>query len=130
MTIRSCLGVTPAPDDRAGLVADGHLRDDDPFAALVAAGLDELPTEFLSALYAVPVIVGDAGRDVGAYGVYHGAGVARPDVPAQIVIFRDTLERDFRDDPSRLASEVRRTLRHELAHHLGYGEAAVAELGL
>ena len=66
----------------------------------------------------------------GLYGLYHGGGVARDDVPARIVVYRDTLERDFGGEPARLAAEVRRTVRHEVAPHLGYRERGVAALGL
>jgi hypothetical protein len=38
------------------------------------------------------------------------------------VIFQDTLERDFGSDPDLLARQVDRTLRHAVAHHLGYNE--------
>jgi predicted Zn-dependent protease with MMP-like domain len=48
----------------------------------------------------------------------------------RIVIYRDTLERDFGHNREVLAREVDRTLRHELAHHLGWGEHGVGELGL
>ena len=105
------------------------LQDDD-FAELVGNSLDELPAEYLRALDHVPVLVADDGESVGAYGLYHGAGVARPDIPAQIVIYRDTLTRDFGDDPNRLAAEIRRTVRHELAHHVGFAETGVRALGL
>jgi predicted Zn-dependent protease with MMP-like domain len=46
------------------------------------------------------------------------------------VIFQDTLERDFGSDPDLLARQVERTLRHAVAHHLGYKRARVAALGL
>ena len=46
------------------------------------------------------------------------------------MIFQDTLERDFGFDPRLLAAQVERTLRHEVAHHLGYDEPGVAALGL
>jgi len=46
------------------------------------------------------------------------------------VIYRDTLERDFGHDPQLLAAQVEQTLRHELAHHLGWDEGGVGGLGL
>lgn len=100
------------------------------FAALVQAALDELPEQFTATLAAVPVMIGDRGGAVGAYGLYHGAGMAHPEVPAQIIIFRDTLLRDFGHDPAALAEEVRRVVRHELGHHLGFDERGVRRLGL
>lgn len=108
----------------------GALPEDERFARLVSACLDELPDEFLTVLEHVPVVISDDGAAHGAYGLYHGAGVAHPEVAAQIVIFRDTLLRDFGDDPEALLREIRRTVRHELGHHLGYGEHGVASLGL
>jgi predicted Zn-dependent protease with MMP-like domain len=48
----------------------------------------------------------------------------------RILIFRDTLLRDFGADRARLARHVRRTLRHELAHHLGWDEKGVRGIGL
>lgn len=100
------------------------------FATLVQAALDELPEQFTATLAAVPVMIGDRGGAVGAYGLYHGAGMAHPEVPAQIIIFRDTLLRDFGHDPAALAEEVRRVVRHELGHHLGFDERGVRRLGL
>ena len=47
----------------------------------------------------------------------------------RVVIFRDTLLRDFGVDPARLRGEVRDTLRHEIAHHLGWDEGGVPALG-
>ncbi|MEH3054761.1 MAG: metallopeptidase family protein [Patulibacter minatonensis] len=103
----------------------------DPFATLVQAALDELPDEFLEPLADVPVMVADHGASVGAYGMYHGAGMANhPNVPAQIQIFRDTLLRDFGHDPILLALQVRRVVRHEIGHHFGFDEDGVRRLGL
>ena len=50
-------------------------------------------------------------------------------VPDRIVIFRGPLERAF-DDPAEIAEEVRITVLHELAHHFGFEEERIAELGL
>jgi predicted Zn-dependent protease with MMP-like domain len=107
---------------------DPHDRDD--FDRLVALALDDLPFEFQRALEHVPVVVSDKGRRRRAYGLYEGDGAARDNFPDRIVIFRDTLVRDFGDDAERLRAEVTRTVRHELAHHLGYNEPGVRGLGL
>jgi predicted Zn-dependent protease with MMP-like domain len=56
--------------------------------------------------------------------------VARNDVADRIVIYRDTLVRDFGHDPAELRRQVTRTVQHELAHHLGWGERGVRGLGL
>ena len=103
---------------------------DERFAELVRGALDELPDALLDTLANTAVLVADGGEAAGAYGLYHGAGVAHRHVPAQIVVFRDTLVRDFGHDPELLAEQVRRTVRHEFAHHLGYREPGVAALGL
>lgn len=97
---------------------------------LVAEALDRLPDWVLGVLKDVPVLVLEKGYEERAYGRYHGDGVARNRTADRIVIYRDTLLRDFGDDPAELAREVDRTLRHEIAHHLGYSEAGVAGLGL
>jgi len=100
------------------------------FETLVREALDELPDLLLRALNRVPVVISDQGRRHGAYGLYQGDGVARDDYPDRIIIFRDTLRRDFGDDPALLREQVTRTVRHELAHHLGADELGVRELGL
>ncbi|HWA53979.1 MAG TPA: metallopeptidase family protein [Solirubrobacterales bacterium] len=97
---------------------------------MVADAIDALPEEFQRVLEGVAVIVSDRGSEVRAYGQYYGDGVARDAYEDRIVIYRDTLERDFGHDPALLAEQVERTLRHELAHHLGWDEGGVSGLGL
>jgi predicted Zn-dependent protease with MMP-like domain len=105
-------------------------RDED-FEELVREALDELPDLLQEALRRnVAVVISDAGRRHRAYGLYRGDTVARDNVPDQILIFRDTLRRDFGHDPDLLRDEVTRTVRHELAHHLGADELGVRDLGL
>jgi len=104
--------------------------DEEDFKALVRAAVDELPLEFHRALEHVAVVVSDGGRRQRAYGLYQGDTVARDYFHDRIVIFRDTLLRDFGHDPDLLKAQVTRTVRHELAHHLGWDEKGVRGLGL
>jgi predicted Zn-dependent protease with MMP-like domain len=115
-------------DDEDDELAIDPWNDED-FKALVRSALDELPLEFHRALEHVAVVVGTEGRKQHAYGLYHGATVAH-DGFARIVVFQDTLVRDFGHDLDLLRAQVVRTVRHELAHHLGWDEDGVRGLGL
>jgi predicted Zn-dependent protease with MMP-like domain len=100
------------------------------FDLLVADAIDQLPQDFRDLLEDTPVVVSRRGAEHGAYGHYYGDTVARDSYPDRIIVYQDTLERDFGHDPEVLRSQVERTLRHELAHHLGWHERGVRELGL
>jgi predicted Zn-dependent protease with MMP-like domain len=105
-------------------------RTEEDFKVLVRRAIDDLPLEFHRALEHVAVVVSDGGAARGAYGLYQGDTVAQDYFHDRIVIFRDTLVRDFGHDPDLLRAQVTRTLRHELAHHLGWDEKGVRGLGL
>jgi predicted Zn-dependent protease with MMP-like domain len=123
-------GVAAEPDETEFLDLDPY--DDDDFEELVRDALDELP-DLLRTLvenHNVAVVISDGGRRQGAYGLYHGDGATRDDVPDRIVIYRDTLRRDFGHDAEMLRDQVTRTVRHELAHHVGFDELGVRDLGL
>ena len=73
------------------------------------------------------------GPDDVLYGLYEG--VPRTEwaaddavVANKISLFRIPLEEDF-PDPDELAQEVRLTVVHELAHHLGIDDDRLDELG-
>ncbi len=100
------------------------------FELLVSEAIDGLPPEFQRLLDQTPVVISHLGRENRAYGHYFGDTVARDDYPDRIVLYQDTLERDFGYDRDLLRAQVERTLRHELAHHLGWHERGVRELGL
>jgi predicted Zn-dependent protease with MMP-like domain len=122
-------GVAYEPEEGEFLELDPYADAD--FDELVREALDELPDLLQRALERnVAVVISDGGRKRGAYGLYHGDGVARDNVPDRIVIYRDTLRRDFGHDADLLRDEVTRTVRHELAHHLGADELGVRDLGL
>ena len=121
---------TAADPDEADFLDLDPFQDED-FEELVREALDELPDLLQEALRRnVGVVISDAGRKHRAYGLYRGDGVARDNVPDQIIIFRDTLRRDFGHDPDMLREQVTITVRHELAHHLGADELGVRDLGL
>jgi predicted Zn-dependent protease with MMP-like domain len=104
--------------------------DPDAFESLIADAIDRLPEEFQRVLERVAVVASDLGSERNAYGEYFGDGLAGERYEDRIVIYRDTLERDFGHDRDLLARQVERTLRHELAHHLGWNERGVGGLGL
>jgi predicted Zn-dependent protease with MMP-like domain len=100
------------------------------FELLVADAIDRLPAEFQEMLETTPVVVSRYGAYEGAYGHYFGGNFTRGEYEHRIVLYQDTLERDFGGNPELLRAQVERTLRHEVAHHLGWGERGVRELGL
>ena len=122
-------GLAAEPDEVDFMELDPNVDSD--FEELVREALDDLPDLLQRALERnVAVVISDGGRRRGAYGLYHGDGVARDTVSDRIVIYRDTLRRDFGHDPDQLRDQVTRTVRHELAHHLGWDELGVRGLGL
>jgi len=100
---------------------------------------------FLAALDEVAIVIedepspdqrreNDLGPDDTLYGLYEGVprtewGADWVPVPNKISLFRLPLEEDF-PDPDDLADEVRITVIHELAHHLGIDDERLDELGI
>jgi hypothetical protein len=87
----------------------GHYSEQE-FEELVSSALDELPIEFQRALEHVAIVVSDRGAENHAYGMYVGSKLGGMPffggggLPDEILIFRDTLVRDFGDDPERPAA--------------------------
>jgi predicted Zn-dependent protease with MMP-like domain len=122
-------GTAAEPDESAFLEPDPY--DDAGFEELVRDALDDLPDLLRVALDRnVAVVISDQGRKHGAYGLYQGDGASRDDYSDKIIIFRDTLRRDFGHDADLLRHQVTVTVRHELAHHIGFDELGVRDLGL
>ena len=116
------------------------------FDRLVDMAIAAIPARFRAALDGVAIVIADEpsphqrrenglAPDETLYGLYEGVplsewGGAWLPVPTRIVLFRLPLEGDF-PDPDDLADEVRITLLHELAHHLGIeDEDRLRELGI
>ena len=105
-----------------------------PFASLVDRAVTGIPSPFRDALAEIALVIADEPTpeqlrenglpsDDTLYGLYEGVpldewGGAYLPVPTRIILFRLPLEADF-PDPDDLADEVRITILHELAHHLG-----------
>jgi predicted Zn-dependent protease with MMP-like domain len=121
-------GLAVDPDESEFMELDP--LDDEDFEELVRDALDDLPDLLRNALKHVAVVISDGGRRAGAYGLYQGDGATRDDAHDRIVVFRDTLRRDFGHDPELLRDQVTRTVRHELAHHVGFDELGVSRLDL
>ena len=114
------------------------------FELLVERALAGIPQPFRDSLREVAIVIEDEPtaeqlRDGspdadGLYGLYEGTprtewaadAVAAPN---KITLFRVPLEDDFAD-PDALAEEVRLTVIHELAHHLGIDDDRLHELGV
>jgi predicted Zn-dependent protease with MMP-like domain len=115
------------------------------FEALVERALSRIPPPFSRALDEVAVVVEDEPTrdqlrengirpDETLYGLYEGTprtewGADWSPFPNKISLFRLPLEEDF-PDPDELADEVRITVIHELAHHLGIDDERLDELGI
>ncbi len=114
------------------------------FERLVDRALATIPEPFRAALDEVAVIVEDEpsldqlhdnglADDETLYGLYEG--VPRTEYaadwaisPNRITLFRWPLEDDF-PNAAELEAEVRATVIHELAHHLGIDDERLDELG-
>ena len=114
------------------------------FERLVDRALAAIPPPYSDALHEVAILIEDEpslvqlaenglAPDDALYGLYEG--VPRTEyaadwsaTPNRITLFRVPLEDDF-PDAEELEEEVRMTVRHELAHHLGIDDDRLDELG-
>ena len=122
-------------------LAGRHRRFED----LVDEALAGIPMPFAAALDEIAIVIedepspeqlreSDIPEDGTLYGLYEG--VARTEygadwvvAPNRITLFRLPLEADF-PHPDDLAEEVRITVMHELAHHLGIDDDRLDDLGV
>ena len=100
-------GLAVDPDEAEFMELDP--LDDQDFEELVRDALDDLPDLLRNALAHVAVVISDGGRRQGAYGLYQGDGATNDHTHDRIVIFRDTLRRDFGHD---LAPEAGAAVAH------------------
>lgn len=118
--------------------------DRERFQELVVRAVDELPEEFLSRLHNLDVVVEDrptigqrrrAGLGPGhtLLGLYEGVPQTRRGrgygmvLPDKITIFQGPIEARCRSEKE-IEAEVRRVVRHEIAHHFGISDARLREI--
>ncbi len=104
--------------------------------------LDGLPPELSGLLDNVAIVVDEwpdlstplvSGEPETLYGLYEGVPLTERGagyygvMPDKITIFRGPLERDY--PPEQLEEQIRITVVHEIAHHFGFDEDRLEELG-
>jgi predicted Zn-dependent protease with MMP-like domain len=132
------LEANPGPD----LPANAPINSEADFEAAVRAALDGLPADVENQLNGVAITVSDDGAAQHAYGMFVPGAQSLSRIaqwfpwgrangtPDEIIIYRDTLTRDFGKDQALLRAKVIETVRHEVGHALGLDEAGVRKLGL
>jgi len=118
--------------------------DRERFQWLVAKAVDSLPEGFHTKLENVDVVVEDwptQGQlaEVGLrhrqalLGLYQGVPLTKRGIhyglvpPDKITVFQKPIEAKCRHD-ARIINEIRRVVRHEIAHHFGIGDARLKQL--
>ena len=133
------------PKRRRGSRSRSAPRQHVGFERLVERALAGIPSPFRECLVEVAIVIddeptrdqladNDLDPDDALYGLYEGVprteyGADWLVAPNRITLFRLPLEEDF-PDPDDLAEEVRITVIHELAHHLGIDDERLEELGV
>ena len=133
------------PKRRRGSQRVGRRSQHVGFERLVERALAGIPSPFRDALAEVAIVIDDEPSRAQLieneldpndtlYGLYEGVprteyGADWVAAPNRITLFRLPLEEDF-PDPDDLADEVRITVIHELAHHLGIDDDRLDELGV
>jgi len=118
-------------------------KDYQDFYELAERALEGLPPELAELLDNVAIVVEDwpeystplaPEEEEGVlYGLYEGVPLTERAagyygfLPDRITIFRGPLERDFPREE--LEEQVRITVVHEIAHHFGFDEERIEELG-
>jgi predicted Zn-dependent protease with MMP-like domain len=116
------------------------------FQEIVARALDEIPEDFDKEWKNVAVIVStdwptEADKKrlgipeghllLGTYsGINRTKGFRSDSSTHVVVIFQPAIERFCGDDRERVEQQIRKTVQHELAHHLGMSHHTMKEIGL
>lgn len=110
------------------------------FEAIVESAVEGMPPELLGLIENVVILVEDWPESTESlayggtlYGLYEGIPLTNRGsgyhgaLPDRITIFRGPLERDF--PMEELEDQVRVTVIHEIAHHFGFDDGQLDDLG-
>jgi predicted Zn-dependent protease with MMP-like domain len=105
------------------------------FADAVQDAVESLPADLREDMSNVDFVVEDEPPP-GArlLGLYQGIPLTRRNsgyvgaLPDKITIYSGPLERLYGHDPALLATQIRRVVLHEVAHHFGISDARLVEL--
>jgi predicted Zn-dependent protease with MMP-like domain len=112
----------------------------------VVEALELVPEEFRGYLKEVAVVVEEwpsteqrqrlrLRQNETLFGLYEGVPRTQRNsgynlaLPDRITLFQGPLEQNAGPDREQLRRQVRRTVLHEIAHHFGFGEERLRELG-
>lgn len=114
------------------------------FESLVQDALSSLPPEFQEILDNVDVVIEDNPSprqrqkmrlrpQVHLLGLYEGVPQTNRRnynqvLPDKITIFKEQIENLYRDDEQMIKEQVRRTVLHEIGHHLGMDDITLRKL--
>jgi predicted Zn-dependent protease with MMP-like domain len=109
-------------------------RTEAEFEEVVAAAIGDLPDDLQGAMSNVEIIVEDeppGGQPL--FGLYQGVPLTRRTsayaaLPDKISIYRVPLEQLYGHDPDLLASQIRRVVLHEIAHHFGISDQRLVDI--
>jgi predicted Zn-dependent protease with MMP-like domain len=122
-------------------IADGHRRR---FERLVGIAVRHLPADFVRYLDNVAILIADAPspqqrrssaieEDEVLFGLYEGIPVNERShaygsvLPDRITLFRRTFETECTGEAATI-EEIRRTILHEVGHHVGFGEERLKDV--
>lgn len=107
----------------------------DVFEESVQEAVDSLPSDLRAAISNVEIAIEEEPPPGSRLlGLYRGVPLSRRSsgyagaLPDKITVFRGPLERLYGSDPSRLRSEIRHVVLHELAHHFGISDQRLIEI--
>ncbi len=118
--------------------------DRESFESLVAKAIEDLPQEFLDILENIDIVVENyptpdelrklaVGHTETLLGLYEGVPKTRRTsgynmvLPDKITIFQKPIETKCSND-DQIYDEVKKTLKHEIAHHFGISDERLREI--